>query len=107
MAAELIGACRCPVCKSDKARLTLAKSKLVVLTCNACNFQGFAHSGRSDELLRDALIVNAPAPAEPPAAPPANPPEPVRTEKPPAAHVRPQPAAPARTGGLSWGMLRG
>ena len=57
MAAELIGRCRCPVCGSDKARLTLAKSQLAVLTCNGCNFQGFARSGTSDEKLRSFVIA--------------------------------------------------
>lgn len=111
MAAELIGACRCPVCKSDKARLTLAKSQLPVLTCNACNLQIFSRSSRSDELLRAGLIVNE-APAAPPVQPaapsPALKPEPVHTEKPAAAPVQAKPAAPVRTGGgLSWGILRG
>lgn len=72
MAAETIGRCTCPLCRSDRARLSLAKSGLPVITCNACNFQGFARSDRSDAALR-SLLVNessaAPAPAPAPAAP--------------------------------------
>jgi hypothetical protein len=89
VAAEKIGRCRCPVCKSDRASLTLAKSRLSVLTCNGCNFQGFARSDKSDELLRARLIPEgSPAPEpvrETPPVPvrtgpaPINPPAPVRT----------------------------
>lgn len=93
MAAELIGRCRCPVCKSDKARLSLAKSQLAVITCNGCNFQGFARSERSDELLR-ALIVAAPA-AEPAPAPE---PAPAKAEQLPPPPPPPPPKKP------SWGL---
>lgn len=95
MAAETIGRCRCPVCASDKARLSLAKSGLPVVTCNACNFQGFARSDNSDRQLRALLLPTAglPAPAAAPA--PAEPP-------PPAA-----PAAPPAPRGFSWGVLGG
>lgn len=67
MAAEKIGQARCPVCKSGGASVSLSKKNLVCLTCNACNLQIFARSGRSDELVR-AYIVPASAPAEAPKA---------------------------------------
>lgn len=103
MAAELIGRCRCPVCGGDKARLTLAKSRLSVLTCNGCNFQGFARSDRSDEKLRALLIAEPkapealppePEPAPAPAAPPV--PAPKQTTK-------PNPQADQQPGG--WGAF--
>lgn len=93
MAAEIIGACRCPLC-GGKARLSLSRNLLPVLTCNGCQIQLFARSDRSDQLCR-ALLVKAPAepaaaPAPTPAPsaapapsiPPAPAPVPVRTEKP-------------------------
>lgn len=100
MAAETIGRCRCPVCKSDKARLSVSKSQLACVTCNGCNFQGFARSDRSDELLRALIVTEKPEPApahEPvrtePAPEPA--PEPVRTSSPP----------PATSSRMGWGVL--
>jgi hypothetical protein len=62
VAAELIGRCKCPLC-GGVARLSLAKTQLSVLTCNGCNFQGFARSDRSDEKLR-ALLIPEPAAAQ-------------------------------------------
>jgi hypothetical protein len=98
VAADLIGRCRCPVCGGDKARLSLAKSRLVVLTCNGCNFQGFARSDRSDEKLR-ALLVDPVRTGDPEPAPT---PEPVRTAPPVPAPVQPPPApAPA----MAWGAF--
>lgn len=105
MAAELIGRCRCPVCSSDKARLSLAKSRLVVITCNGCNFQGFARSDRSDEKLRALLIAEpkepqqepqAATPAPAPAAPPAPAPKPNTT---PSTQAD---AKPAAWGAFPW-----
>jgi len=82
-----LGQGTCPVCRSPKARYTLSAKQLCVITCNGCNFQGFARSERSDELLRD-LIPKAPAadpapgadpvPAPTPAPAPAPSPEPER-----------------------------
>jgi hypothetical protein len=110
VAAEKIGRCRCPVCKSDRASLTLAKSRLSVLTCNGCNFQGFARSDKSDELLRARLIPED-APAAPAPAPVREtPPVPVRTGPAPinpAAPVRTAPAEPAPVQAAerpSWGL---
>ena len=98
MAAELIGRCTCPVCKG-RARLTLARTQLPVITCNGCNFQGFARSDRSDALLR-ALVVPGDDAA----------PEPVRTEPPPPpkpAPVRtPEPVQqPAPEPAMAWGAF--
>lgn len=57
-----IGLGSCPVCASQKAHYTLSKKLLVCVTCNSCNFQGFARSERSDEILRGHI-----KPATPPA----------------------------------------
>lgn len=92
MAAELIGLARCPVpnCGSDRARLTLAKNGLTVITCNACNFQGFSRSDRSDSGLR-SLLVKQPAPAAPPA---------------PVSAPAPAPAAAQQAARpMAWGVL--
>lgn len=90
MAAPKIGKERCPLCRGT-ADVSLAKSGLVVLTMNCCNAQLFTRSGRSDELVRDLLLPNDPAPASgsqgEPLAPAA--PAPVVDE------VDPVPAAPA------------
>jgi hypothetical protein len=99
MASELIGRCRCPVCKStETATLTLAKSGLPVLTCIGpkCKLQLFARGEGSDLLLRALLLPPeadtppertekpAPAPVRT-AAPPNKPaPEPVRAQPAPA-----------------------
>lgn len=91
--AKTIGAGRCPCCGSTKARYTVSKSQLAVVTCNACNFQGFSRSDRSDEMLR-ANIIAQPAQAEPTPAPT------------PAKQETPAPA-PAAKKSPSWGMLRG
>lgn len=64
-----LGTGRCPVCGSIKARFTLSSKQLAVVTCNACNFQGFARSEHSDEKLRSLITPEAtPAPAPAPAA---------------------------------------
>lgn len=89
MAAVLIGRARCPLCSSDRARLTLAKSELPVLTCNGCNLQVFARSTNSDARMR-ALVIE---PAASPAAP----------EPQPAPATVPTPPPPA---GMAWGVLR-
>lgn len=66
-----LGTGRCPVCGSLKARFTLSSKQLAVVTCNACNFQGFARSEHSDEKLRSLITLVAPPglAADPPAAP--------------------------------------
>ena len=58
MAAEKIGLARCPLCKSPSASVSLSKKLLVCLTCNACNLQVFARSGRSDELIRAHITTH-------------------------------------------------
>ncbi len=84
MAAELIGRSRCPLCSSDKARLSLSKRGLSCLTCDGCNLQVFARSDNSDTRLR-ALVIREPAvPAPEPAPEPAPaPPAPVPPPPPP------------------------
>lgn len=103
MAAELIGRCKCPLCNSDKARLTLAKSQLAVITCNGCNFQGFARSDRSDELLRARLVAD-PAPQPEPKPAPEPKPTPTAPKPQPEPEPKPAPAAPARSpfGLMNW-----
>jgi len=90
MAAELIGLCKCPLCGSTKAKLTLAKSGLPVLTCNGCNTQMFARSDRSDDLMRGLIL----APREPAPAPPEPAPEP----------DHPEPRNPDNPQKPSWGI---
>lgn len=85
--ANRIGPGRCPVCASPKARYTLSKNGLCVVTCNACNFQGFARSERSDSLLRELIACEAPPPVPPAKDPPTGPgspplPPPIPTPKP-------------------------
>lgn len=60
-----IGLGSCPVCASPKAHYTLSKKGLVCVTCNGCNFQGFARSERSDEILRAKIKPAAETVAEP------------------------------------------
>lgn len=64
MAAEKLGNRRCPLC-SSKARVSISKNNLTVLTCAACHCQLFARSGLSDQLLRAHLLADT----DPPAAP--------------------------------------
>ena len=96
MAGNLIGMARCPFC-GCRARLTLAKTELPVLTCSACIVQAFARSERSDLAFRALLIANEPAPAPTPTAAAA--PAPAAA---PAAAPEPPPAPRRRMG---WGML--
>lgn len=88
-----LGQGTCPVCRSSKARYTLSSKSLCVVTCNGCNFQGFARSERSDEMLRDLIPKAGPAPSPEPA-----PPAPAPAPEPPAP---PPPPAPRRSL-LSW-----
>ncbi|MBN9407620.1 MAG: hypothetical protein J0H69_00595 [Burkholderiales bacterium] len=74
MAAEEIGAAKCPLC-GGRARVSLAKSQLTVMTMNCCKAQLFARGSESDLHIRALLLPkDAPAPTavatEPPAAPP-------------------------------------
>jgi len=92
---NFIGHGACPICGSVKARYTFSKKSLACITCNACQFQGFARSDNSDTRLR-ALVR---APVEPVAAPAA-------TVAAPAAPVAAKPApAPAAEKPFSWGFM--
>lgn len=95
-----IGLGSCPVCASPKAHYTLSKKGLVCVTCNGCNFQGFARSERSDEILRAHIKPEA-APGADPVPDPA--PAPVLN---PAAEADQNPAPPPkpqpRKSLLSW-----
>lgn len=88
MAAESnrIGLGSCPVCASPKAHYTVSKKQLVCVTCNSCNFQGFARSDRSDELLRAKII-----PAQPPES--VSPPTPVAAAVQAGRQPEPEPVA--------------
>jgi hypothetical protein len=61
MAAERIGRARCPLCRAGGASVSLTKKGLTCMTCNSCNTQLFARSGRSDELLRACIVPDAAA----------------------------------------------
>lgn len=63
--AEKLGVGRCPICDADNARVSLSKSHYAVLTCSACNAQVFARGAKSDELLRDRIVLERPAPIAP------------------------------------------
>lgn len=91
MAAEKLGDGICPLCKGAM-RVSLSKNNLAVMTCNSCNCQLFARSGRSDELLRDCITRPANAPEPEPAPPPSTKPAA------PAVVLPAPPAAPARFG---------
>jgi pyruvate/2-oxoglutarate dehydrogenase complex dihydrolipoamide acyltransferase (E2) component len=102
VAAELIGHGVCPVCKSKGARVSLSKSGLAVLTCNACNAQLFTRSGRSDELVRAAIHTRAGEPAPAAAAPAPAAPAPAAPA--PAAAQAPAPAPAAAKPRPAWGL---
>lgn len=95
MAAEKVGDARCPLC-GGTARVSLAKSQLVVMTMNCCNAQLFTRSDRSDMLVRAMLLKPSAAPV-------------VEPEKTPAAV--PVPAVPVqektetKKPGFTWGVL--
>lgn len=89
-----LGQGTCPVCRSAKARYTLSAKGLCVITCNGCNFQGFARSERSDELLRDLIPKAAPVADPAPGADPVPAPTPAPT---------PQPETKPASG---WGLMK-
>lgn len=91
MASEIIGACKCPVCSSDKASLRLSAKQLAYVHCNTCHIQCFSRSDVSDTKLRALLIAAKPAPELE---------LPVATAAAPIATPAPAPA-PAKT---AWGM---
>lgn len=100
-----IGRCTCPVCKSGRASLRVSAKQLAYITCNTCNFQGFARSDRSDELLRALHIKDDAQPA--PEAKPT--PAPTPEHKPAQPQATPaQSAAPViKQTGSSWGIFGG
>lgn len=55
-----IGKGACPCCGSYTAVFKVSSKQLAYVTCNACNFQGFARSDRSDEKLRERIAKPAP-----------------------------------------------
>lgn len=62
----LIGHFTCGICGSDRARVTLSKARLPVITCQRCHSQTFARGDLSDDLVRAKLRpVEAPAPERP------------------------------------------
>jgi hypothetical protein len=94
MAAEKIGRCKCPLCGSENARLSLAKTNLPVLTCNGCNIQMFCRSDNSDRRARALLIPDAKPAADTTAPPPA--------PALPAGYTAPPPAPQPRP---AWGLF--
>ena len=96
MAADSIGAIRCPLGCGAMARVSVSKKQLSCVTCNGCNSQTFTRSDRSDELVRARIKpVEAPAPV----AAPSPLPVPAAPAVAPAAHVAAAPK-PARGFGL-------
>lgn len=92
MAADKIGPAKCPLC-GGTASLSLAKTQLPVLTCNACNIQLFTRSDKSDQLVRELLHKKqAPEPTPEPKKAPTVTPPPVRPEP------TPETPEPVRTG---------
>jgi hypothetical protein len=91
--AEVIGAARCPACRSDRASLRVSGKGLAYLLCNACNLQVFARSDQSDEALRSWLVQVQ-------AAPPAS----VSPIAPVPAAVQALPA-PREEPRMTWGVL--
>jgi len=92
---NVIGRGRCPCCGNIKARFSVSKKQLAVVTCNACNFQGFARSDASDEALRKLIASEPAARANPPEIPASAIPAPAKQAEP----------APAVAGGFRWGFL--
>ncbi len=95
--AEFIGYMRCPLCSSEKARVSLSKSQLCCITCHACQFQGFARSDHSDMHVRRQLRAVEPntAPTVAAQVPTVTPPAPAPVAAPKAAPKVAKPAAPA------------
>lgn len=103
--AEFIGYMRCPLCSSEKARVSLSKSQLCCITCHACQFQGFARSDHSDMHVRRQLRAVEPNTSPQPAAqvPAVTPPAPVAAPKLAKPAPAPKPEAAAEEGS-SWNI---
>lgn len=56
MANKTIGLFRCGICGSTKARVSVSRAGLPVITCNSCHSQTFARSDVSDGLIREQLL---------------------------------------------------
>ena len=70
MPADTIGHGKCPLC-GGRARVSLSKAQLAVMTMNCCKAQLFCRGDESDRLVRS--LIEAAPPPEPPAAPPPEP----------------------------------
>lgn len=95
-----IGQCRCPLCGSTSARLSVSAKQLAYVTCNGCQAQIFGRSDRSDGLLRALHIKGddqAPAKTAPAAKPaPETKPDP-----------QPEPPKPEpKSAGMGWGIFQ-
>lgn len=100
-----IGHCRCPLCGSTSARLSVSAKQLAYVTCNGCQAQIFARSDRSDAILRATHVTQAdPLPAPAPAPTPATTPKPAPAVK-PAPAPQPEPPAPPPKAGMGWGIF--
>lgn len=97
-----IGQCRCPLCGSTSARLSVSAKQLAYVTCNGCQAQIFGRSDRSDGLLR-ALHIKGDEPPADPAPAPAPAPKPAPEPK-PAPQPEPPKAEP-KSAGLGWGIF--
>jgi hypothetical protein len=85
-------------------RVALSKKDLACMTCDSCNCQLFARSGRSDELLRARINKTAQEPAKAPEAPIPSPlPEKTR---PAAAIAAPAPVAPDPKPQRGFGLMK-
>lgn len=102
-----IGQCRCPLCGSTSARLSVSAKQLAYVTCNGCQAQIFGRSDRSDGLLR-ALHIKGDDQA--PADPVPTPAKPAPAAKPaPETKPAPQPEPPKtepKSAGLGWGIFQ-
>lgn len=86
--AKTFGYTSCPVCRSERARVSLSKAQLSVVTCNRCNCQLFCRSDLSDEIIRSKTRHT-----DDPAAPAAAAKSPVPDPQPEKPDPAPTPAA--------------
>lgn len=102
--AEFVGHMRCPLCSSEKARVSLSKSQLCCITCHACQFQGFARSDHSDMHIRRQLRAIEPntPPSQGAQGPAVTPPAPVAATKPAKPAPKPEPEAATGNGWNIW-----
>lgn len=55
MASERIGHVKCWLCGSEKAGVSVSKSGLCCVTCNACHAQTFARGNYADSMIRQSM----------------------------------------------------